>query len=174
VTGSNDFCAAGPRGRFCNTNCSRCAAGSFAPVVGSRACRSCPRNHFSGDGAAQCSPCPPGSSTNGSSGASSCQACPSGWYNDAEGSDCKQCPYGSFSKINAEGNLGSRQCVECISLFGSFFQPDAGQDRCIGELLLNTCVCDLPRHDSPSPLSTSICTPSPLSFFTLPPSHLLS
>jgi hypothetical protein len=140
VEGSNDFCKAGvgdpdvfgEQGEFCGTYCSECPAGSYTSVVGSLECIPCPINHYSQiDGAPACTPCPTGSSTRGQVGSKECVSCESGWYNDVAGQDCKICPAGTFSNVNREAKWGPKQCVECISLFGAFFQPSIGQEMCL-------------------------------------------
>jgi hypothetical protein len=139
VQGSNGFCRVGDGdpnvfgklGEFCGTYCSDCPAGSYSSVVGSLECILCPINHYSpAGGATMCTPCPAGSSTRGQVGSKTCSPCAYGWYNDLAGGDCRKCPAGTFSNVNREATWGPTQCVDCVSLFGAFFQPVAGQGMC--------------------------------------------
>jgi len=87
--------------------CQACAPGTIAATEGS--CALCPAGWFSAGGSAtECSPCPPGKSTEMQPGAEACEPCPAGRFVGLAGSNCTACPVGTFA-----AEIASSACVLC-------------------------------------------------------------
>ena len=159
---SGDGCNSCPVGEYSDSlstaSCTPCSTGRYNPLsesTSSDACLPCGAGEGSSVGSSVCTPCTPGTF---SQGGEDCSQCPAGQYSDDAGA--ASCPFCGAGKGSAEGSYA---CTSCIGGYSS------GEGDCVlceggkysdvlGATSAASCqACEAGKSSAPGATSSLLC-----------------